>query len=188
MSDNSQLSNKDLTHKLTVLMALPCDSRASSLQHLNIKFMARNSMPYKVYFHTLHKGWRRGKAPPTILYQTYTRDPNLCVVKTLDEYISRTEGWRSGKECSQPLPSFVNPHKPVVSSTISDWLKNVKKTGISISTFQAHSTRSASTSKADLSEKILKRGGCSSKKSTWQKFYNKSITQEGQLFQEMIFK
>ena len=68
MSDNSQLSNKDLTHKLTVLMALPCDSRASSLQHLNIKFMARNSMPYKVYFHTLHKGWRRGKAPPTILY------------------------------------------------------------------------------------------------------------------------
>ena len=79
-----------------------------------------------------------------------------------------------------------------MSSTISGWLKNVqKKAGIFISTSKAHSTRSASTSKADLSgapiEETLKRG-CWSKKSTWQKFYNKSIIQEGQLFQEMVFK
>ena len=32
MSDNSQLSDKDLTHKLTVLMALSSASRVSSLQ------------------------------------------------------------------------------------------------------------------------------------------------------------
>ena len=78
-----------------------------------------------------------------------------------------------------------------MSSTISGWLKNIlKKAGIDISTFKAHSTRSASTSKADLSgapiEEILKRG-CWSNKSTWQKFYNKNIIQEGELFQEMVF-
>ena len=44
MSDNSQLSDKDLTHKLTVLMTLSSASRTSSLQHLNIKFMAKNDM------------------------------------------------------------------------------------------------------------------------------------------------
>ena len=33
-SDNSQLSDKDLTHKLTVLMVLSSASRVSSLQHL----------------------------------------------------------------------------------------------------------------------------------------------------------
>ena len=119
-------------------------------------------MSYKFCFRKLHKSWRRGKAPPTISYQAYTQDPNLCVVKTLDEYISCTEGWRSG-ECSQLLLSFVNPHKPVVSSTISGWLTNIlNKAEIDIIIFKAHSTRSASTSKTDLSgaliEKILKRG------------------------------
>ena len=63
------------------------------------------------------------------------------------------------------------------------------KVEIDISTFNTHSTRSASNSKADLSgapiEEILKRGWSSI--STWQKFYNKNI-QEGQLFQEMVFK
>ena len=79
-----------------------------------------------------------------------------------------------------------------MSSTISSWLKNVlKKKGIDISTFKAYSTRSASTSKADLSgapiNEILIRGSWSNK-STWQKFYNKNIIQECQLFQEMVFK
>ena len=32
---------------------------------------------------------RAGEAPPTVSYQACTQDPNL-VVKTLDEYISRT--------------------------------------------------------------------------------------------------
>ena len=146
MSDNSQLSDKDLTHKLTVLMALSSASRDSSLQHLNIKCMTRDNMPYKFYFHKLHK------SSPTISYQAYTQDPNLCVVKTLDKYISHTKGWRSWEECSQLLLSFVNLHKPLVSSTISGWLKNVlKKAVVDISTFKAYSTRSASTSKADLS-------------------------------------
>ena len=91
MSDNSQLSDKDLTHKLTVLMALLSASRTSSIQHLNIKFMAKNDTPCKFYFHKLHKSWRRDKAPPTVLYEAYTQDPNPCVVKTLDECIFRSE-------------------------------------------------------------------------------------------------
>ena len=95
-------------------------------------------------------------------------------------------------ECSQLLLSFVNPHKSVVCSTISDWLKYVlRNAGIDISFFKAHSTRSASTFNTDLSgapnEEILKRDFWSNK-STWQRFYNKNIIQEGQLFEEMIFK
>ena len=82
---------------LPVLMALSSGSRTSLLQHQNIKFMASNDISYKFYFHKLHKSWRRGKAPSTVSYQTYTQDPNLCVVKTLDEYISRTEVWRFGR-------------------------------------------------------------------------------------------
>ena len=54
-------------------------------------------------------------------------------------------------------------HKPVVSSTISGWLQTIlMKSGVDTSNIKAHSTRSASTSKAGLQgvsiEEILKRG------------------------------
>ena len=62
-SDNSHLSDKHLTHKLTVLMA--CSS-VSSIQHLNIKFMTRNNATHQFFSHQMHKNWRRGKAPPTV--------------------------------------------------------------------------------------------------------------------------
>ena len=65
------------------------------------------------------------------------------------------------------------------------------KSGVDTGTFKAHSTRSTSTSKAGLQgasmEEILKRGSWSNK-STWQRFYNKNIVEEGQIFQEMVFK
>ena len=79
-------------------MALSSASRASSIKQLKIKFVARNNTSYKFYFHKLHKGWRRGKATPTVSYVVYLQDLNLCVIKTLDEYISHTESWRSGDE------------------------------------------------------------------------------------------
>ena len=92
------------------------------------------------------------------------------------EYISRTQGWRFGEECSQLFLSFINLHKPVVSSTISGWLKNVlRKAGIDMSKvlsrliqLDQHLIRGAPI------EEILKRG-CWSNTSTWQKFYNKNI-------------
>ena len=65
------------------------------------------------------------------------------------------------------------------------------KSGTDTSTFKAHSSRSASISKVGLQgisiEDILKRGSWSYK-STWQRFYNKNIVEEEQIFQEMVFK
>ena len=57
----------------------------------------------------------------------------------------------AGKDKSQLLLSFVKPHNPVVSSTISGCIKNVlREAGIHAKVFKGHSTRSASTSKAGL--------------------------------------
>ena len=91
MSVNSQLSEKNLTYKLTVLLGLSFALRASSIQHLNINFRAKTNSCYKFYFNKLHKSWRRGKAQPAVTYQVYTQDESLCVVRTLDEYVARTE-------------------------------------------------------------------------------------------------
>ena len=183
MSVSSQLSEKNLTCKLTVLLALSSALRASSIQHLNINFMAKTKSCYKFYLNKLDKSWRKCKAPPAFTYQEYTPNESLYVVRTLDEYIARTERWRSAEEHSQLLLSFIYPEKPVVSCTISGWLKTIlMKSGIDTSNFKAHSTRSASTSKAGLQgasiEDILKRESWSNK-STWQRFYNKNIVEGG---------
>ena len=72
---------------------------------------------------------------------------------TLDEHIVQTKRWRSGEKHSKLLLSFIHPHKPVVSFTISAWLKtSLVKSGIDTGTFIARSTRSASTSKSCLQD------------------------------------
>ena len=53
---------------------------------------------------------------------------------------------------TQLLLSYIQQHKQVVPSTISEWLKNVlTSSGINVSLFTSHSTRSATTSKASAS-------------------------------------
>ena len=54
-SVNSQLSEKNLTCQLTMLLALSSALRASSIQHLNINFMAKTEPCYKFFFNNLHK-------------------------------------------------------------------------------------------------------------------------------------
>ena len=162
MSVNFQLSEKNLTCELAVLLALSSALRRSFMQHLNINFMAKTKSCNKFYFNKLHKSWTKGKAPPAVTYQEYSQDESLRVVKTLDEYIAQTERGRSGEEHSQLLLSFIHPHTPVVSSAISGWLKAIlMKSGVDTGTFKAHSTRSAASSKAGLQgvsvEDILKR-------------------------------
>ena len=51
--NNSQLSDKDLTHELTILMALSSVSRASSIQHLNTTLVTRNDNRF--YLHKVYK-------------------------------------------------------------------------------------------------------------------------------------
>ena len=88
--------------------------------------------------------------------------------------------------------SSIRPHNAVLSCTISAWLKKtLKQTGINTDLFKAHSTRSASSSKASVGGvplvEILKRGSWSHD-STWQRFYNKHIIQKGYVFQDMVYK
>ena len=87
MSVNSQLSEKNVTCKLTVLLALSSALRASSIQHLNINFMVKTKPCCKFYFNKLHKSWRKGKGPPAVTYQEYNQGKSLCVVWTLDDIL-----------------------------------------------------------------------------------------------------
>ena len=90
----------------------------------------------------------------------------------------------------QLLLGINNPHKPVSVSTVSRWINDVMSlSGIDMSSFKGHCTRSASTSRAILSvASILEILGESrwSNESTWQKFYKKPLVSIEKNFQDRI--
>ena len=83
------LSDKVLTNKLVILMALSSASRASATHRLDVRYMWRTDGKFGFNFHKRHKNWKYGKAPPRLEFCEYTEDRNLCVATTLNEYIKR---------------------------------------------------------------------------------------------------
>ena len=173
----SQMSDKDLTLKTVMLLALTSVKRASELHLLDIRYMALSDSKAVFKLGEKPKHLRkRGKRPEPIEF--YASGDKLCPITTLKQYLERTQSWRSEATSSLFL-SFVKPHKPVTTSTISRWLKSVLgKVGVDTSVFKGHSTRSACSSKVFSKgatiDQILKCGNWSSK-SIWQKFYKKDI-------------
>ena len=139
---NQELSDKFLTYKLTMLLALTSASRALGLQDLNIRFMVKTPSTFTFTFHKLPKAWKKGKSLPSVVFHSFKEGRSLCVVEVLNKYLKRSEKWRTSDEC-QLLLSFVQPHKPVVSSTITGWIKKVLIiSGVDVGVFKGHSTRS----------------------------------------------
>ena len=135
-----------------MLFALTSASRVRGLHILNTRFMVKTSLKYVFKFHKLHKSWRQDQKLTSLEFEAFSQDNDVCVVSTLDEYLHRTEEWRRVNNKTQLLLSYIQPHKQVVPSTISSWLKNVlKSSGINVSLFTAHSTRSATPSKESAS-------------------------------------
>ena len=112
--------------------------------------MARHAHFVQFMFGKLHKGWKNGKSYPVVRYYQYDVDRDLCVRATIDVYLQRTKPWRTDQK-KQFLPSYVNPHKEVCSSTISGWIMKVLNlAGIDTSVFKKHSSYSTASSGAEL--------------------------------------
>lgn len=187
---NDQLSDRLLTLKLTMLLALASACRCSELKCLDIRYMTKSTRSYIFQFSKVTKSWKKGKAPPSLEFYDFESNKSLCVVSALEAYLQRTAGWRSNNN-HQLLLGTVKPHNEVAKSTISGWVKIVlRNAGIDTNIFKAHSSRSASTSKAKIGgcslQDILKRGQWSGK-STWQKHYHKTVVNPAQVYQQSIF-
>jgi len=178
LPDNVTITNRTMNLKLATLLFLTSSNRCHEICYLDIRYMVKTLNSYQFYFTKVTKTWKKGQPPPMIEFKEFPQNSNLCVVKCLTEYLQRSKVWRKDGQ-NQLLLSHLNPHVEVKSSTISNWVKLVLKfSGIDVAKYQAHSCRSASTSKAkalglSLNE-ILQRGQWSNE-STWQKYYNKQI-------------
>ena len=146
--------------------------------------MGRLFDQYKFSYDKLHKGWRKGKPSPSVNFFAYQEDPQMCVVKCLDEYLLRSKEWRTENK-NQLLLS------PSQGSVLVHnlWMDKRDFRIVRLGSFSGHSTRSASTSKADLSglavSDILNRGSWSNE-SIWQKFYHKEVIPLEQTFQRKV--
>ncbi len=113
------------------------------------------------------------------LYKYAVRE--LCVYETLDYYLDITEKLRTSPKL---LVSFIKPFGAVTASTVGRWIKTLLgQAGVDTTQFSAHSTRSASTSKATASvpvELILATADWK-EESTFRRFYNRPVAVTDQM-------
>ena len=141
----SGLTLKLLSLKLAALLALTSSARAHELVKLDLTFVSikNDSWEFTLAEHT--KVSQPGHPPRRIYLPTYANNPKICVVRALVEYQTRTE---TRRQSSRLLISFVRPHRPISSQTMSRWLRNALQLASIECHFTGHSTRSASTSAA----------------------------------------
>ena len=172
-NDPNNLSMKQLTMNVTMLMALLSAQRVQTLSFMDIQDMSFSSDKIIVTINNRLKQSRPGKHLKPIAFKAYPQDTKLCIVTLLNMYIERTKQIRTD---SRLLISHAKPHHPVVSSTISGWIKaTLRAAGIRNHT--GHSTRAASTSMASLSsvpiDTIMEAAGWS-QSSTFANHYEKT--------------
>ena len=151
------------------IFALTSAAHASELQALTTADMIDTGIKLTLTLDTLSKTSKIGEALPTVDIHEYLSDSDLDPVSCIRTYLERTIDWRSDEGSSKLLRSTRPPYGGLATSTISNWLKStIHESGIS-SDFKGHSTRAASTSKANFK-------GLSVKKRSWLKLIGPVLT------------
>lgn len=139
-----KLNLKDLTLKLSALLALTTAQRVQALISLNIKNMADFGEYVVFTISDLLKTSRPGHDVQRIKISAFP-DKSCCVLHTLRYYLEVTNEKRKTNKLLISFKTF----KDISTSTVARWLKEIlRRSGINESIFSAHSFRSASTSAA----------------------------------------
>ena len=109
-----------LSFKLAALLALTSSARTHELIKLVLDFVSIKSDSWEFSLAEHAKVSRHGQPARKIYLPAFPDNPNICVVKTLQEYRSRRE---TRRQSSRLLISFVRPFKPISSQTMSRWLR-----------------------------------------------------------------
>ena len=145
-----QLNLKTLTLKTVMLCALSSAQREQTLCALDLNCMRETLDGFSFVIAERLKTSKPGKSV-TLKFDCLP-DKTLCTKCTLAAYISRTKALRgngSNDFVSKLFISYIKPHKPISTDTLSRWIKLVlASAGIDTSVFKTHSVRGAATSHA----------------------------------------
>ena len=178
---NSHLMLEEITKKLVTLLCLLSGQRAQSVASLYTNFMHRSESTYTFYIPKILKTTTPVFHQEPLEFQRFTGDSKLCPYDCLDLYRQRTDLIKvvSEDDSNKLILSYTYPHKPVKSATLARYEKLfLGDAGIDLTVFSAHSTRAASTSKANnmgLSLKDISKAAGWKGTSTFQKHYNLPI-------------
>lgn len=177
LSPVADLSLKNLTFKLVMMISLTNASRVQTICMLNIQHMEKHAGEFVFRIVGLMKQSRPGYKNPPVILKAYPPDRRLCVYTILKEYLRRTSQHRLNN--TQLILSYSKPFKPVKSNTVSRWIKTcLFSSGIDTDLYTAHSVRSAAVSKAKSRkvpiDDILAKAGWSNVR-TFAAFYDKQI-------------
>ena len=184
------MTPKQVTLKVTMLLALTSITRGSEMKSLNLEFVVKIEGTCEFRLGNKVKHSKQGKVPPPVIFRPFDKDPKLCPVRAIDFYLNMSEPWRmpgSIRE-KQLLLCHINPHKAASKAAIARWIKEVLSLS-GIEEFRAHSVRGASSSKgkvlgATITE-ILRKGNWKNE-STWKKHYHKPILTSSGSFQDSL--
>lgn len=181
LSPVKSLNLKELTLKLTMLIALTGAARTQSIHLLSVQNCVKLRSEFVFKYDGLLKQSRPNKREMFVHFKAYPPDRRLCIYTVVKEYLKRTRLFRD-INCSKLLISYVAPHKEVSKDTISRWIRLIfVQAGIDTKIYGPHSVRSASSSKAHSNlvplDIILKKAGWSREK-TFAKFYKRDIETE----------
>lgn len=178
LAPNSELNLPLLSRKLAILLAVTSMLRISEL--VAIDRQSVNITENEASFALLkpRKAQKEG-ALHNISIKGFTDSPKLCPVNCLGHYIFQTDPLRNRYNGRNLFIATIRPYKGITGSSLGRWIKAMlAEAGVNTSSFTAHSTRSASASKAARSgvpiDTILKTAHWSNE-STFSKFYRRDV-------------
>lgn len=166
MSPVRDLTLKDLTFKLVMLLSLVTGHRGQTFHLLRIDCMTVGKSTYTFQFLQPLKNCKAsGRVKPLLKLKAYAPDRRLCVVTVLKEYLHRTCPLRGHHV--KLLISYRKPFAPVSRDTISRWVRMMMcRAGLDINKYAPHSCRAATVAAAKNANipvvEIMKRVGWAS--------------------------
>ena len=137
---------KAVSHRLAISLCLTTGQRHQTIKFLNPECLKLFDDSAILFISDKLKTTRPGHHLPPLELKAY-KDVELCVVSHLRQYIKLTENLRKGDD-KQLLLSYVKPHKPISTTTLSRWcVRILKESEVNVDILGSHSTRAALTSK-----------------------------------------
>ena len=147
MQDINELDIQRLTQKMVMLMTLISGGRRDQTIH-SIRVSDIKILDNKVVIPimSLTKQTKPTKHMAPLCLQIYNKEPKLCVVTHLTEYLKRTKSYKDTKKL---FLTCIKPYREASKDTISRWCKSItKESGISTHSYTSHSSRAAASSHA----------------------------------------
>ena len=177
-----------LAGKLSMLFLLLSAQRCQTLHLINLEDIKVSDGKLIINTPHLLKTSKPGQHQTPFSFISYKPDKQLCIVRTISEYLQRTKGIRNTDKL---LVSTIKPHGAASKQTICRWIKLIMhKAGVHQS-FKPHSTRAAASSMAKMCgvplQAIIKSAGWSNAK-TFAKYYHKPLSNQEEKSMQDILK